>query len=77
MDKINVERIRSLKFVQVVFGVLALASLVCSLIVATRGVELGLPEASTYSIALGFLIVGVLDTALLFLWEHIFETSET
>jgi hypothetical protein len=76
MESIGRERERSLKFVQVVFAVLALVSLVAALAVSTRGVDLGLPETSTYPIALAFLLVGAVDTALLFAWEHIFQRTE-
>jgi hypothetical protein len=76
MDNIRRERARSLKFVQIVFAVLALASLIAALTVATRGLDLGLPERSTYPIALAFLLIGIIDTALLFAWEHIFRRIE-
>jgi hypothetical protein len=73
MDHIARERARSLKSVQVVFAVLALLSVLASIGVATRGDDLGLPEASAQTIAFAFLVVGALDTALLFVWEHIFQ----
>jgi membrane-anchored protein YejM (alkaline phosphatase superfamily) len=76
MNSIHRERARSLKFVQIVFAVLALVSLVAALAVSTRGVDLGLPERSTYPIALAFLLIGVIDTVLLFAWEHIFQRIE-
>ncbi len=76
MESIRRERERSLKFVQVVFATLALLSLISALAVATRGVDLGLPETSTYPIALAFLLVGAIDTALLFAWERISQRSE-
>lgn len=76
MDSIGHERERSLKFVQIVFAVLALVSLVAALAVATRGTDLGLPETSTYPIALAFLLVGAVDTALLYAWELIFQRTE-
>lgn len=76
MDEIAGERARSLKFVQVVFAVLALLSIVASLIVVVRGEDLGLPEASTHTIAVAFLAVGALDTALLFVWERIFQRMQ-
>ncbi|MET0409208.1 MAG: hypothetical protein ABW006_12655 [Hyphomicrobium sp.] len=76
MDSIGRERIRSLRIVQIVFAVLALASLVSALAVATRGVDLGLPEGSTYPIALAFLLVGAADTVLLYVWEPIFQRSD-
>lgn len=76
MDDFRHERARSLKFVQIVFAVLALFSLTAALAVATRGTELGLPESSTYPISLAFLMVAVVDTALLFVWEHIFQRIE-
>ncbi|CAA2138034.1 hypothetical protein [Hyphomicrobium sp. ghe19] len=76
MDTIGRERERSRKFVQVVFAVLALLSLIAALAVSTRGVDLGLPETSTYPIALAFLIVGAVDTALLFAWELIAQRTE-
>jgi hypothetical protein len=76
MDSISRERERSLKFVQIVFAALALLSLVAALAVSIRGVDLGLPEASTFPIGLAFLLVGVVDTALLYAWEHIFRRTE-
>lgn len=76
MESIGRERERSLRFVQIVFAVLALISLVSALAVATRGTDLGLPENSTYAISLAFLLVGVVDTALLYAWEHIFQRSD-
>ena len=76
MDSIRRERARSLKFVQVIFAVLALISLVAALAVSTRGVEFGLPETSTYPIALAFLLIGAIDTVLLFAWGHISQRIE-
>ena len=73
MDRIDVERARSLRVVQVIFALLALLSLIASLAVATKGVEYGLPDTSTTSIAVAFLIVGAMDTALLYGWEFLFE----
>lgn len=73
MDHIRRERERSLKFVQIIFAVLALLCLTAALAVSNRGTDLGLPEASTYPISLAFLLIGVIDTALLFAWEHIFH----
>ena len=73
MDSIRRERARSLKFVQIFFASLALMCLIAALVVSTRGIELGLPENSSAPIALAFLIVGAVDTALLFAWEHIFQ----
>ena len=73
MDRIDIERSRSLKFVQVIFALLALLSLIASLAVAMKGVEFGLPDTSTSSIAIAFLIVGAMDTALLFGWEFLFD----
>ena len=77
MDQIARERARSLKSVQVIFAVLALLSLAAALTVSTRGDDLGLPEASTYTIAFAFLIVGAVDTALLFVWERIFQRMQS
>jgi hypothetical protein len=76
MDSIQRERARSLRYVQIVFAILALFSLTAALAVSTRGSDLGLPEASTYPISLAFLLIGVVDTALLFAWEHIFQRIE-
>lgn len=73
MDHIARERARSLKSVQVIFAVLAVLSIAAAVGVATRGDDLGLPEASAQTIAFAFLVVGALDTALLFVWEHIFQ----
>lgn len=76
MDDFRHERARSLKFVQIVFAVLAFFSLIAALTVAKRGADLGLPETSTYPISLAFLMVGIVDTVLLFTWEHIFQRIE-
>ncbi len=76
MDNIGREREHSLKFVQIVFAVIALLSLGLALAAATRGVDWGLPEASIYPIALAFLLVGAVDTVLLYAWEHIFQRTE-
>lgn len=77
MDQIDHERARSLKFVQITFAWLALLSLLASVVVASSGVELGLPDTSVYTIAFAFLVVGVMDTAVLFLWERIFSRMHT
>jgi hypothetical protein len=76
MDNIARERSRSLKSVQIVFAALALLSVMAALGVATRGDDMGLPEASTQTIAFAFLLVGVFDTALLFVWERIFKRMQ-
>ena len=77
MDQIARERQRSLKSVQIIFGILAILSLFAALYVSVRGDELGLPEASTRMVAFGFLLVGALDTALLYLWERIFQRMQS
>jgi hypothetical protein len=76
MNDIRRERARSLKFIQIVFAALALFSLTAALAVSTRGADLGLPESSAYPITLAFLVVGIVDTALLYVWEHIFQRIE-
>jgi phosphate/sulfate permease len=76
MDQVAHERARSLKYIQIVFAVLALLSLAAAMAVAMRGTEFGLPEASTHAIALAFLAVGAVDTALLYLWERIFQRMQ-
>lgn len=76
MDDFRRARARSLRYVQIVFAVLALFSLTAALAVSTRGADLGLPEGSTYPISLAFLMVGVVDTALLYVWEHLFQRIE-
>lgn len=76
MESIGRERERSLKYVQIVFAVLALISLTSALAVSTRGADLGLPENSTSPIALAFLFVGAVDTVLLYAWEYIFQRTE-
>jgi O-antigen/teichoic acid export membrane protein len=73
MDDVTNERARSLKFVQIVFAFLAILSVAASLFVSVRGDELGLPDTSVHTISVAFLIVGVMDTALLFVWERIFQ----
>lgn len=76
MEETAVERARSLKFVQIVFAVIALLSLAASLVVVTHGEDLDLPEASRHAIAIAFLIVGVMDTGLLFAWERIYARMQ-
>jgi hypothetical protein len=76
MDDVAHERARSLIYVQIIFGVLALLSLAAAMAVALRGVEFGLPEGSSQTIAVAFLAVGAADTALLFLWERIFRRMQ-
>lgn len=76
MDQIARERRRSLKSVQIIFAVLALLSLTAALAVASRGIEFGLPETSTETIAFAFLLVGAVDTLLLFMWERIFHRMQ-
>jgi uncharacterized membrane protein len=77
MEHIARERSRSLKSVQIIFAVLALLSITAALAVAARGVEFGLPEASTQTIAFAFLLVGAVDTVLLFVWERIFQRMQS
>jgi phosphate/sulfate permease len=76
MDQTARERSRSLKFVQVVFAVLALFSLAAAIAVSWRGVEFGLPESSASTIALAFLLVGIADTVLVFYWERLYKRLE-
>ena len=73
MDHVDRERARSLRFVQIAFASLALLSLFAAIIVALSGTELGLPDTSGHTSAFAFLIVGIMDTAVLFLWERIFS----
>lgn len=77
MDQVARERARSLKFVQVMFAALGLLSLTAAMAVGIRGEDMGLPEGSTHTIAIAFLMVGIADTVLLFLWERIFQRIET
>jgi hypothetical protein len=77
MDHIDRERERSLKFVQVAFASLALLSLIAAIVVALSGTDLGLPDTSVHTISFAFLIVGVMDTAVLFLWEKIFSRMQS
>ena len=73
MDRVTNERARSLKFVQIVFAFLAILSVAASMLVMFRGDDLGLPDTSVHTISIAFLIVGVMDTVLLFVWERIFQ----
>jgi hypothetical protein len=75
-ENIRREREGSLKFVQILFALLALVSLVAALAVSLKGTELGLPEGSVPPIALAFLMTGAVDTALLYFWEHIFKHAD-
>jgi hypothetical protein len=77
MDHIERERARSLKIVQVVFAFLALLCLVASLTVSVKGDELGLPDGSAQTISIGFLIVGAMDTALIFAWERLLSRMQS
>lgn len=73
MDHVDRERARSLRFVQVVFAVLALFSLAAGLYVGYSSEGLGLPDNSATTIAVAFLLVGIMNTGMLFLWERIFK----
>ena len=73
MDHVDRERARSLRFVQVVFAVLALISVFAGMAVAYASDDFGLPDGSATTIAAAFLVVGIMNTALMFLWERVFN----
>ena len=73
MDHVDRERTRSLRFVQVVFAVLALISVISAMAVAFASDDFGLPDGSAMTIATAFLVVGIMNTALMFLWERVFN----
>lgn len=73
MDHVDLERARSLRFVQVVFAFLAILSLTAGLAVAYSSDAFGLPDNSSSIIAVAFIVVGAMNTGLLFIWEHIFR----
>ena len=73
MDDVDRERDRSLRVVQIVFAFLAILSLTAGLAVAYSSEDFGLPDNSSTVIAVGFIIVGMMNTGLLFAWEHIFK----
>lgn len=77
MDHVDRERARSLRFVQIVFALLALFSVAAGLIVGYASDRLGLPDNSANAIAVAFLSVAIMNTALLFLWEKIFKGVST
>ena len=73
MDHVDFERARSLRFVQVVFAFLAILSLTAGLAVSYSSDQFGLPDNSSTTIAVAFITVGIMNTALLFVWERIFK----
>ena len=73
MDHVDRERARSLKFVQIVFAVLALVSVFSAIAVAYASDDFGLPDGSATTITAAFLVVGIMNTALMFLWERVFN----
>ncbi len=73
MDHVDRERARSLKFVQIVFALLALISVISGMAVAYASDDFGLPDGSAKTIAGAFLVVGIMNTALMFLWERVFN----
>ena len=73
MYHVDRERARSLRFVQVFFAVLALISVVAGVAVAYASDDFGLPDGSAQTIAAAFLVVGIMNTALMFLWERVFN----
>ena len=75
MDNVDHERARSLRFIQIVFAFLAIASLLAGLLVSYSADWLGLPESSSGAIAVAFMCVGFMNTAMLFAWERIFKNT--
>lgn len=73
MDHVDIERARSLRFVQIVFAFLAILSLTAGAAVAYSADQYGLPDASARAVAVAFIIVGIANTAVLFAWERIFN----
>lgn len=73
MDHVDRERARSLRFVQIVFALLAIFSIISGLAVAAWADLFGLPDHSAGPIAVAFLSVGIMNTGLLFLWERLFK----
>jgi len=73
MDHVERERVRSLRFVQVIFAILALISLFAGFAVAYSHEAWDLPDNSASAIAMAFLGVGIMNTALMFVWERIFN----
>ena len=73
MDHVDRERARSLKFVQIVFALLALISVIAGMAVAFAADDFGLPDGSATTITAAFLVVGIMNTALMFLWERVFN----
>ena len=61
------------RFTKAVFAVMALASVLAGLGVYLLHARLGIDEGTAQLISTAFLIVGIGDTVLLYLWDRIFK----
>ena len=60
------------RLVKAVFAALALGSLLIGLAFYLLQAQLGIAEDTARTLALVFILVGVADTAVLFLWDRLF-----
>jgi hypothetical protein len=72
-EAIDLERVRSSRFVKITFGVMALVSLALGLLVTGFAQPLGIPQETARSIAIGFLCTAIADTAIIYIWDQIFK----
>lgn len=74
-EQIMAERQRSQRHVQATLGFLALGSLVFGLTIYALAARLGISGDTAKLIASAFLVAAILDAVVLYLWEHLFPSS--
>ena len=65
------------RFIELAFGLLALASLSLGLALYMFGDRFGIDETTGRLVASAFIVAGVLDGAVLYFWERLFGPRET
>jgi hypothetical protein len=73
-EAIDLERVRSSRFVKFTFGSMALVSLALGLLVTTLADSFGVPGETARSIAIGFLCTAIAATVVLYTWDRVFNS---
>ena len=65
---------RNERFVKAAFAALALVSVLAGLALYLLQGQIGISEATARLVSTAFIVAGIADTAVLFLWDRIFKT---